>query len=86
MKRGRPTNPLVTIRNWIEDARKEIRCAGCRHVQRSPRFQNPNIKFPGIGKDAEALGVHRIHLYLVLTGARTSHRLLARYNQLKEAA
>jgi hypothetical protein len=49
------------------------------HKGKAPR----RVKFPGIGKDAERLGVHRIHLYLVLTGERTSHRLLSRYHQLK---
>ena len=40
--------------------------------------------FPGIIKDAAALEVHRIHLYLVLSGKRQSHRLLARYRALKQ--
>lgn len=41
------------------------------------------VRFAGIGKAAETLEVSRIHLYLVLSGKRTSHRLLARYQQLK---
>lgn len=41
------------------------------------------VKFPGIGRSAERLGVSRVHLYLVLSGRRPSRRLLARYNQLK---
>lgn len=42
------------------------------------------IKFPGICEDAKALGVSRIHLYLVLTGQRMSHRLTSRYNALQQ--
>jgi len=42
-------------------------------------------RFPGIGKDAKRLGVNRIHLYLVLSGERISHSLLARYTALKGA-
>jgi hypothetical protein len=40
----------------------------------------------GICRDAERLGVHRIHLYLVLKGKRESARLLRRYHELKGAA
>lgn len=40
------------------------------------------VRFPGLLTDAETLGVHRNHLYLVLTGARTSHALLKRYREL----
>lgn len=42
-----------------------------------------SVRFPGLMNAAKALGVHRNHLYLVLSGQRTSHRLLARYHQLK---
>lgn len=42
----------------------------------------PRIRFPGIVAAARTLKVSRIHLYLVLTGQRTSHRLLKRYNKL----
>lgn len=84
MKRGRPANPLNTIRNWIEDARKEIRCANRAFMTRPPF--NPRTKFRGIGAAAKALGCNRNHLWLVLTGRRTSHSLLRRYHQLKEAA
>lgn len=53
--------------------------------QRAPR---PAIQFPGITHAAKRLKVTRIHLYLVLSGQRTSHRLLKRYEALaaKEAA
>jgi hypothetical protein len=40
-------------------------------------------KFQGISLDAKRLGVNRIHLWLCLTGRRTSHRLLKRYKALK---
>ena len=42
-----------------------------------------SVRFPGLLTAAQQLGVHRNHLYLVLSGQRTSHRLLARYHQLK---
>jgi len=45
------------------------------------RKRNPAIK--GITLDAEALGVTRTHLYLVLTGNRESKPLLKRYRALK---
>ncbi len=40
-------------------------------------------RFPGIGADAAKLGVSRVHLWLVLTGRRTSHSLRSRYHALK---
>jgi hypothetical protein len=40
-------------------------------------------KFRGIGADAVALGVNRMHLHLVLEGKRHSPNLLARYDALK---
>ena len=48
----------------------------------------PPIRFPGITRAAKRLKVTRIHLYLVLSGQRTSHRLLKRYTTLtaKDAA
>jgi hypothetical protein len=42
-------------------------------------------RFPGITADARALGVTRVHLYLVLRGDRPSPGLLRRYKELKEA-
>jgi hypothetical protein len=42
------------------------------------------VRFPGLVTDAEHLGVHRNHLYLVLTGKRVSHTLTARYHQMKQ--
>ena len=44
------------------------------------------VRFPGITRDAKRLNVSRIHLYLVLTGQRTSHRLLRRYQALTKPA
>lgn len=48
-----------------------------------PKKQSPLTRFPGLIADAEALGVHRTHLYLVLSGQRTSASLLRRYRALK---
>jgi hypothetical protein len=42
-----------------------------------------SVRFPGLINAAAALGVHRNHLYLVLSGQRKSRRLLSRYQQLK---
>jgi hypothetical protein len=42
------------------------------------------IRFKGIVRDAEILGVSRIHLYRVLTGERRSP-LLARYRDLQRS-
>lgn len=47
--------------------------------------KNPT-QFPGISRDAEALGVTRTHLWLVLSGRRQSRRLMRRYKLLKEEA
>lgn len=43
-------------------------CSGIRGLNRRARF-------PGICEAAERLGVGRIHLYFVLTGARRSPRI-----------
>lgn len=40
-------------------------------------------RFRGIIADAAALGVHRTHLYKVLSGVRTGKSLLQRYEALK---
>ncbi len=40
------------------------------------------VQFPGIATHAEALGVSRQHLYYVLSGARQSPQLAARYRAL----
>lgn len=50
---------------------------------RRPKRQSPLTRFPGLIADADALGVHRTHLYLVLSGQRTSASLLQRYRALK---
>lgn len=42
------------------------------------------MRFPGLVGDAELLGVHRNHLYLVLSGQRVSADLLSRYQVLKK--
>jgi hypothetical protein len=50
--------------------------AGKQMAKRQP------TRFPGIGKQAQQLGVTREHLRLVLTGERTSAGLLARWQNL----
>lgn len=40
-------------------------------------------RFPGLLDAAKKLGVHRNHLYLVLSGRRVSHSLTERYAELK---
>lgn len=42
-----------------------------------------STQFPGLLDAAKALGVHRNHLYLVLSGRRVSHSLTQRYADLK---
>jgi len=50
----------------------------------TPRKRIKNrAKFPGIVAAARALGVTRIHLYLVLSGKRESKSLRKRYRELK---
>lgn len=49
-----------------------------------PRSLAP--KYPGITEAARVLSVSRTHLYLVLSGKRTSDRLLARYKKLNQSA
>lgn len=44
-------------------------------IRRAPRIR-------GLCRAAEALGCHRNHLYLVLSGRRVSHSLKARYEAL----
>ena len=50
------------------------------------RHPRPPIRFPGITEAARRLKVTRIHLYLVLSGQRTSHQLLKRYQALEQKA
>lgn len=45
--------------------------------------KSSRVKHVGIVADAASLRCSRIHLYLVLSGKRTSHRLMRRYQQLK---
>ena len=52
--------------------------------KKRPVVRRGRTLFPGLLDDARALRVHRNHLYLVLSGRRTSHSLLARYKQLKK--
>ena len=40
-------------------------------------------RFRGITRDAERLGVTRVHLYLVLAGKRASRSLMQRYRAIQ---
>jgi hypothetical protein len=51
-----------------------------------PRPRTGPARFPGITGDAKALNVSRAHLYMVLTGQRTSAALSRRYAKLHRAA
>lgn len=53
--------------------------------KREPRGKKTRrvVRFPGLVTDAETLGVHRNHLYLVLAGQRTSLSLIKKYRELK---
>lgn len=53
-----------------------------------PHRESPDgrrVMFPGINADARTLGVHRGHLWQVLTGRRNSASLLKRYAALQGA-
>jgi hypothetical protein len=51
---------------------------------RNKKTRKRGPRIPGICADAEALGVHRIHLWNVLKGRRESRSLLRRYKALKQ--
>ena len=51
--------------------------------RKAKKLTKGRVRFPGICADAQKLGVHRVHLYEVLSGKRTSHRLIASYEMLK---
>ena len=44
--------------------------------------KNRRTKFHGITEHAKALGVSRLHLWMVLQGRRPSRRLMERYQAL----
>lgn len=48
--------------------------------------RGPKPEFPGLNKDAEALGVSRYFLWKVLKGYATSAPLMKRYRALKVGA
>ena len=48
-----------------------------------PKKHKRRVRFPGLCTDAEDLGVHRNHLYMVLAGLWQSRSLLKRYTALK---
>ncbi|MCA1659016.1 MAG: hypothetical protein LC642_00520 [Verrucomicrobiaceae bacterium] len=50
------------------------------------RTKNRRVRFPGIVEHARKLGITRIHLYYLLTGARPWQKaMLAEYRALKRA-
>jgi len=49
-----------------------------KQANRKPRTET---RYPGILRHAEAIGCHRVHLHLVLTGKRKSAKLLKAYKQ-----
>jgi hypothetical protein len=49
-----------------------------------PRKRSRVVRWPGLCEAATELGVHRTHLYLVLTKQRTSHRLTARFHDWQQ--
>jgi hypothetical protein len=57
-----------------------------RGTKATPRRKKParQVRFPGLMTAAHDLKVHRNHLYMVLTGRRTSHSLTRRYNDWKK--
>lgn len=57
---------------------------GTRKAKASRKRRKRPIRFPGIVAAAQALGVSRVHLYLVLSGRRKSARLLERYEEWKD--
>ena len=57
-----------------------------RETKPAKQAKPSRVKYAGIMADAASLGVHRIHLYLVLSGRRESRSLLRRYRQLKRHA
>jgi hypothetical protein len=60
---------------------RDTQAAGKRKCGREKTRRQ--VRFPGLVTDAEMLGVHRNHLYLVLAGKRNSAALLHRYQVLK---
>ena len=51
----------------------------------TPQRARGETRFPGIKRHAEALGISRPHLFMVLTGKRESARLITRYQDLIRA-
>lgn len=54
--------------------------------KRQAKPRSGQARFPDIVAQARDLGVSRTHLYLVLTGARQSRRLMAAYLRYTKAA
>lgn len=56
-----------------------------RETSTNRTHSGSRVKFAGICADAQRLGVSRVHLWLVLTGARQSRVLRQRYLALKRS-
>ena len=52
-------------------------------MKQEPKIRKRKIKYPGIVKDAELLGISRKQLFCVLEGERPSKSLTRRYHELK---
>lgn len=77
----------MTLRNNIRRALNAPCTADIlRHYTQSdaPAATRRQVRFPGLVTSAEALGVSRNHLYLVLAGKRVSASLARRYLDLKK--
>lgn len=80
-------NAVQFIQDWIADARAEIAAGNEALRSRASGVSAPQrVKYPNICADAEALGCSRVHLYLVLSGRRSSRSLRRRYAELQGGA
>jgi hypothetical protein len=79
------TGKRITVADLaLAFARVSLRNA-CTKKVRTP-IQRGSTRFPGIGRDAERLGVNRVTLYRTLTGAYRLPGLASRYAELKRKA
>lgn len=65
-----------------EDCIAKVAPSGAKRGRKPGGF----VRFPGLSRDARALGVSPSHLFHCLSGARTSVRLMTRYQALKASA
>lgn len=75
---------IVLGRMILNESRPPV--LGQGSVRQEIKSDHRLIRFPGLLTAADQLGVHRNHLYLVLSGQRTSHKLMRRYQALKKEA